>query len=250
MTEFATPADLLAVGLALPPLPEPPTHIPGGGYCALTGQPLTHGYRVSEITSPATAEFLDHFHGDMHGWVSENAARCYKKADPREGNPTARSFLIFQDGPAYLPMLARKSAREQGRPCWSDLVRAVWPEYAGRVVLALVTTDQKKRLWPRSRVGALGPRTPVYLHDMEQAHSGIVFLNWRVVVNVLDLVEAVYTAGFGKPYIRSGLYGATRAIATVGYRQMVAWEQALIGLRPLSEFSMAVLIAQKKEELP
>lgn len=283
MNAFPTPADLLAQGLRLPLLPEPPRPIPGGGWCAITGQPLTAGYRVADVTSTATAEFLDTFHGDAHGWVSENAARCYKNADPRQGNPTAKSFFIFPDGPAEQPLLDRDAeahAREalakaqaklaaagpeddreklekavaaaekrilavQGRPCWSDLVRQVWPVHQGKICLVLLTTDTKKRLWPRARVGALGAKTPVYLHD--GALSRVEFINWPGLLRVLDLVEEVYAAGFSKSYLRAGLYGATQALAQVGYRQMASWEQALYGLRPLAEFQMALLIAQKKE---
>jgi hypothetical protein len=243
-----TPADLLVQALNLPALPDSPVPIPGGGWCAISGQPILSGYPVSTITSGATAEFLDTFHGDCHGYVSENAARCYKNADPRKGNPTARSFLVFQDGPAYQPLIAREPAIEQGRPCWSIMVREVWPVRRGQICLVLLTTDTKKRLWPRTRVGALGTHTPVYLHNSETAISQIVWINWHVLVNVLGLVEEVYTAGFSKSYIRTGLYGATKAVATVGYRQMQLWEQALYGLRPLAEFEMATLIAQKKEE--
>lgn len=106
---YPTPADLLVEALRLPPLSTPPEKIPGGGWCAITGQPITCGYRVSDVTTDATSEFLDTFHGDVHGWVSESAARCYKNADPREGNPTARSFFIIPGLVTEQPLLDRNA---------------------------------------------------------------------------------------------------------------------------------------------
>lgn len=127
---YLTPADLLAEGLALPALATPPQPVPERTCCAITGQPITQGYPVADMVTGATAEFLDCFRGGLAGWVSEAAGRCFKSANPRLGNPCARSHLIFAGGPAYMPLIARESAARQGRRCWSDLVREVWPEQA------------------------------------------------------------------------------------------------------------------------
>jgi len=118
MMNYLTPADLIAKGLRLPPLCVEPSVTPPGTRCAITGKPLERGYRVAEMVTGATAEFLDCFRGGVDGYVSEEAARCFKKSDPREGNPCARSFFVFEDGAAYLPLIARKAAQEQGRAAW------------------------------------------------------------------------------------------------------------------------------------
>lgn len=245
---YSTPAELLARGLRLAPLPNPPQPVPSGTCCAITGQPISAGYPVTEMVTEATAEFLDCFRGGVDGWVSEPAARCFKSADPRKGNPCARSHLVFADGTYYGPLISRQAAQEQGRPCWSDLVRQVWPARRGEQCLAILTTDTKKRLWIRARVGSLGCRTPVLCYDSGMALDQVRLLDWPALLDCLDLVEEVYTAGFPKQAIGDSLYGQTRAIEQAGLRRTGQWERVLRDWRPRPEFAVALLIAQKCEE--
>lgn len=242
---FLTPADLLARGLDLPPLPQPPLELPAGTTCAITGQPIRHGYRVADLTTDATTEFLDAFRGGVDGYVSESAARCFRSANPRAGNPCARSHLAFADGTYYAPLIARESALAQGRPCWSELVRAVWPARAGEQCLVLLTTDTKKRLWPYARVGALGPRTPVYLYDAASGEAGVTWVDWAALLACLDLVEEVYSQGFPKSALRRGLPSAPAACLRAGLGAARRWERALAPWRERAELRLAVLIAQR-----
>ncbi len=244
---YSTPADLLARGLALPPLPQKPHPVPDRTCCAITGQPISVGYPVAEMVTEATAEFLDCFRGGVDGWVSEAAARCFKSADPRKGNPCARSHLVFADGTYYGPLISRESARAQGRACWSDLVREIWPARLGEQCLVVLTTDTKKRLWIRARVGALGSRTPVLVYDSGLALDEVRLVDWPALLDCLDLVEEVYSAGFPKQAILVSLYGMTKASEQVGLAQTRAWERLLSVCRPRAEFAVALLIAQKRE---
>jgi hypothetical protein len=247
--QFLTPADLLAEALSLPAPPTAPVDLPPGTSCAITGQPITRGYPVADMVTAATAEFLDCFRGGVHGWVSEAAARCFKSADPRKGNPCARSHVIFAGGPAYMPLISRDSAAaDEARPCWSDLVRAVWPKHAGRPMLAMLTTDTKKRLWIRARVGSLGSRTPVLVYDAGLALNEVRLVDWPALLECLDIIEEVYTAGFVKEAILTGLYGQTKAIEQCGLSQTREWERLLRDWRPRPEFAVALLIAQKIPE--
>ncbi len=246
---YLTPADLLVRGLSLPGLSTPPRPVPPGTCCAITGQPISEGYPVAEMVTDATAEFLDCFRGGIDGWVSEAAARCFKSADPRKGNPCARSHLVFADGTYYGPLISHEAALEQGRACWSELVRQVWPERAGQQCLAVLTTDTKKRLWIRARVGSLGSRTPVLVYDSALGIDQVRLLDWSALVECLDLVEKVYSAGFPKQAIGESLYGQTRAIEQAGLRQTGAWERLLRDWRPRPEFAVALLIAQKRGQI-
>lgn len=245
MVTYPAPADLLAAGLDLPPVAEAAEPVPPGTVCALTGQPLTTGYPRRLMTTEATTEFLDHFRGDVHGWVSESAARCYRSANPRAGNPCARSILAVQEGAGavrlWSPLIARESAAAQGRPCWSALVRLAWQAHAGRPVLAILTTNTKKRLWPRARVGALGSRTPLYYYDSDTQGDGVLWLDWPRLLACLDLVEELYTAGFPKPVLRTCLLRKTDADPL----RALAGERALAPWRGTPEFRVAALIAQK-----
>jgi hypothetical protein len=246
MTAPPTAADLLAEGLRLPPLPEPPETLPPGTVCAITGQPIARGYPVAALVTEATADFLSAFPGGVHGHVAEAAARCFRSADPRKGNPCARSQLAFAGGPLYQPLINRAAAGEQGRPCWSDLVRAVWPARRGELVLAILTTNTKKRLWPQARTGALGGRTPLLLYDSATDAAGVRLLDWPALLDCLDLIEAVYSAGFAKAQIRASLYSAAAGLADLARAR--AWERALAGWRERPEFDVALLIAQRAAE--
>lgn len=245
-TATLTPATLLVRGLHIGPLPTPPEPLPPGTHCAITGEPLTAGYPVVSMTTDATAEFLEAFRGGMSGYVSEDAGRCFRSANPRGGNPCARSHLAFADA-YYSPLISRESAGEQDRPCWSDLVRAVWPARRGETVLCLLTTDTKKRLWHRSRVGALGARTPVFVHDSATNLSSSLTVDWPALLACLDLLETVYEAGFSKPLLRHGLHGPTGAVAqsAAGTAATRAWELQLREWRGRPEFPVALLIAQR-----
>lgn len=246
---YLTPADLLAVGFRLPSLPKLPGVVPAGTRCAITGQPIEVGYPVSDMVTDATAEFLDAFRGGdgITGWVSEAAARCFKSANPRTGNPCAKALLVFESEPAWHPMIARESARTGGRPCWSELVREIWPARRGQHVLAILTTDTKKRLWPRARVGSLGHATPVLYHDSATDESRVLLIDWAFLVWMLDLVEESYSAGYPKSAIRESLYMAGK-VARESLARTGEWERRLVPWRGQPEFTVALLIAQKREE--
>lgn len=254
--EYPTPADLLAQGLRLPPVAEPAYPLPPGTTCSITGQPIDRGYRVADMVTDATAEFLDCFRGGVGGHVSEAAARCFRSANPRLGNPCARPVLVFADGVAYMPTIARESPAtlprcltEAGvtveRPCWSELVRRVWPARRGQMCLGILTTDTKKRLWIRARVGALGPRTPLLVYDAATGVNEVLTLDWERLLQCLELVEDAYTAGFPKAAIRSSLYGAVKKVGLAATRR---FEKALAPWRGRPEFTVACLIAQKQKQ--
>lgn len=248
LSEFLTPADLLAEGLRLPMPKWEPEPVPAGTHCAITGQPITEGYRVQDMSTGATAEFLDCFRGGLNGWVSVNAARCFKSSNPRIGNPCARSVLAFAGGTLYNPLINRDAAIEQGRPYWSSLVREVWRERAGQQCLCIVTTDTKKRLWINARVGALGETTPVFAYDSKSAMDRTRVVSWPALIECLNVVEVAYSAGFAKLSIQEGLLSAYNTAREVGWRESMSLEAMLSRWRPRPEFAVAVLMAQKAPE--
>ena len=243
---YPTPAEFVAHGLSLPIPTLPVYDLPGGVHCAITGQPIIRGVAVSDVVTDATAEFLDCFRGGVHGYISVAAAQCFKNADPRQGNPTARSMLLFEDV-GWTPMISRESATAQGRACWSDLVREVWPARQGQNVLAILTTDQKKRLWPRARIGTLGERTPMFCYDADTNLHDLRFISWPRLIECLDIIEVVYTAGFSKVNIAVSLLAQTKAVEANGLHQVLRWELALAQIHERPEFLPALLMAQKKE---
>lgn len=241
-----TPADYLVRGLQLAPLDTPPEVVPEGAHCVITGQPIGQGYPVANMVTGATNEFLDCFRGGVGGWVSEAAAICFKNADPRKGNPTARACMVFEDGTYYNPLISRESAATQdGREAWSDRVREVWPERQGQRALIILTTDMKRRLWPKARIGALGSRTPVLCYDAQSAGAEVQLIDWARMLACLDLVEEVYTARFTKGAIRECLWHNWNVAQALGIWPTREYERGLAGWRGSAEFWMAALIAQR-----
>lgn len=248
-----TVTDLLArgAGIAPPADIELVTDIPPGEACVITGSQLDGvGYRCTDIVTDAVSEFVDTFGGrPSTGYMSVSAAACFKSANPRTGNPCARGHLAIDTGDGSVwyasPMVSRESAVRQGRPCWSDAVRAVWPEHEGRVALTMIVDDFKRRLWPYATVGALGPRTPVYLHDGALfGVESVVRVDWPALLGCLDAVERVYALGFSKPAIRDGLLHQTKAVNAIGVVAAVRLECDIAPLRATPEFQIALVIAQ------
>jgi hypothetical protein len=112
-------------------------------------------------------------------------------------------------------------------------------------VLCILTTDYKKRVWTRSRVGVLSEFTPVYLHDPEQNCSGVVVINWRVMLNRLVLIEHLLDVGFKKPVIQRSLLVDLKTAQRVGLKQVIDWENLLVGMRPQAEYQFAYIISQR-----
>lgn len=208
--------------------------------CVITGQVISEGYYARDIIPSSTSEFLDLLHGDPDGVMSIPAAQVYKSA----WNMGSR--LAFADGTCYHPLIDHKSATAQGRECWSDLVRTIWPARKGDQLVALITTDTKKRVWEKVRAGVLGPQTPVLVYNMERSVFSSLTLDWPEMLRCLDLVEEVYGAGFVKPTIYVSLFRQYDLACKHGLNQAIHWERQLRTWRHLPEFEFATLIAQKR----
>lgn len=239
-----TVADMLAATFDYR-LPDPPKPAPAGVRCAITGIPIAEGYPVMEVATAATNEFLNTFRGETHGWVSEAAARCFR-AHPKNGCTVSCNWLIVEGVTAVSPMVSRKSAMEQGRPCWSDIVREVWPEHAGKRVLVILTTDTKKRLWPQARVGILGERTDVYLYDSASSLAENRLLSWPRLIETLGAVEEALDAGLLPPFLSSGLMADP--LARKDPKMTLCMERRLSPMRNRPEWAMARLIGRKRED--
>lgn len=233
-----TVAEYLVNGLKIPPLDEPAKPI--NSVCAMTGVQITHGYPIWDIVPHESGEFLDFLPNGVNGYISETAARAIK------GTWNLGSRIIFANGDHYHPLIARDKNGE--RPCWSDLARQLWMERRGQSVLMILTTDFKKRVWHRSRIGVLGSATPVMIHDVaDSGISSVQIIDWAVLLETLDVVENIYSMGFSKNGIRHSLLREWNRVQSFGARHVIELDNQLKPLREKTEFTMAVIIAQKKE---
>jgi hypothetical protein len=147
------------------------------------------------------------------------------------------------DGIGYLPMIARESALKEGRACWSDLVRSA---KHGAPCVFILSTDTKKRVWPGARAGIIGSNTPILLYDGELSLNGCVFVDWRQMLDALDLVEDVYSCGFTKQQIFTSLFSDIEKFE-ISADDILSLEGALKNIRTSSYSSFIQLISQKKD---
>lgn len=233
-------AELMVRGMGLELLAELAGHIETGldTQCCVTGQPIREGIAWKRVIPSSTGEYLDLMHGMALPYMSVAAAAAFK------GSWNMGSRLIFEDGTHWHPLISAEGASQSERTYWSALVREVWPARAGQVCVAIVAADFKKKVWPRALTGPLGTNTPVFVLDPDRHVCQSLTVNWERLIAVLDLVEMVYSAGFGKDSVAQGLYQSYAAF-TQQPRQAIDWERELMGVRGLPEFVIAILIAQK-----
>lgn len=237
-----TAADVLASAFALPAPDSPPLEFPAPLTCALTGVPITSGYAMRPLLQKSTAIILDTIRGNIDGHISDAAARCWLSVGP--GKPLMKGGLAFEDGTAYQPMIALKSGQESGRGCWRDVVREVWPSRQGQRLVMILTTDTKKRLWTNARLGSLGEATPIYVCDGNTLQS--LSVSWPRMLACLDLVESLYSRGFGKDAIRDNLLSSWATAQSWGLAETIRWDRAIAPWRDSPEMLVALLIAQRE----
>lgn len=233
------PADSLAKAIALPPISNiSPVDLPEGSVCVLSGQPIRRGYRVMDVVTSANTEFLDQFAGQVEGYVSENAALCYRAGAPTTksrvngrmvANACAKSHLAIelQGGEVWYvsPAIDPNTAIKNNTLTWSEAVRYAWRDYAGHRAFIIMTPDFKRRLWPYARAGVLGEETPVYLLNKTYNLDGLQKVNWPELVETLNIVERFYNKGYSKDAIRNSLLQApntlTEKLGTEGLEPML-----------------------------
>lgn len=211
--------------------------------CALSGEEITEGYWVMDTVSKSYSRFMDTFR-DADGYVSVDAATGIAN----DWNLGCR--MIFEDGTHLHPLISKEQAEKQGRPCFSEAVRDVWPTKEGQSCLILITPDVKKRLWPMARTGTLGLQTPVTMLAGDYNVEECRFISWPALLATLDAIEAIYSAGFGKDAILNNLFRSRKAVETMGMTWTAEHEKSITELRTQPEFIPALLIAQATKEAP
>jgi hypothetical protein len=150
-------------------------------------------------------------------------------------------------GAAFEPMISQKSADEQGRPSWRDLVRDAWKYHQGDECALVLSTDTKKRVWWRGRAGRVGRNTPVLVYDMGFSIFRVISIDWPAMLEDLDVIESIYSYGFSKGALNSSLLGESKTIAKIGLLKTIDAEKQLSQLRQQEHFLFCLLIAQATE---
>lgn len=235
-----TVADYMVAGMNLPPLDIELEDVSSGARCAITGVEIMRGYPTWKVIPPTVGDFSDLFPNGIGLHISESAGRAFK------GSWNMGSWIFFEDGVGYHPLINQVEARAQSRKSWSEIVREIKRERIGENAVIILTTDPKKRLWHRARIGTIGEATPVYIHDGKMNISQSCAINWPDMVSALDLVELIYGQGFSKRAIANSLPSEWKTTEKVGVAETLRLERQVLSIRNTDDFVMALLIAQRE----
>lgn len=237
------PADIIAeVANAKPPHCKP-VELTHPTRCALSGVEIVVGYPVLRVVPKSYSRSSETFR-DTNGYVSESVA----VALANDWNFGCR--VILEDGTHYHCLISREQAEKQGRPCFSEVVREIWPQREGQSCVILITTDVKKRLWPLAKPGRLGESTPVAVLASEYNTEETRWCNWERLLSTLTTIERLYGWGFNKDAIRRNLYNSKKGLEAAGFSRTRTEEENLVLLRTLPEFIPALVIAQPDTTTP
>lgn len=235
-----TTTEIISKAMALPVLETPPVVFDHPRQCVITGATITEGYPALTAFDGASGLHLDSVTALHSGAISDATARVHKNS----WNLGSRVFT--ESGAHYRPLVSLKSAREQDRPCWRELVRGLPIDHCGELLVLILTDDFKKRHWHNCRVGQIGLATPIFVHSGEHHLSALLTVNWPVMLETLDLLESTYARGFTLRALRTNLLTETKAVAANGFPEALRLEKQLAGLRGTPEFITAHIITQKE----
>lgn len=210
------------------------------GTCGVCGQPSDQAWARTEILQKTTSNTTVTFPFNTDA-ICEY---CVVMWECGRANPWNRGLLAIP-GRVWFPLIAENAEiSSPDRPTWANALRSLNPALPRVVVL---TTDFKKRVWPRARISQ-GDTLSLLLHDTSRGISDNRDCSLSKLLSVLDFVEEVYTLGFSKASIESGLFSVQKQVAKVGWAKTAELEKQLQALRKLPELVPATLIAQKKPE--
>lgn len=232
-----TTTEIISKAMALPAPDLPLVEFDSPRHCCVTGEVVTSGYDAKTVFDGATGFHADTVTGLFGGVVSDATARVHKNS----WNMGSRVFT--ESGAHYRPLVSVKSAIEQQRPCWRDLARELSERHAGEQVVIILTDDFKKRHWHLCRAGFVGEATPVFVQNADHQVSGVLMVNWPRMIEMLDLLETLYTQGFTLASLATSLLSQSKILPLI---EAVKYEQQLSAMRGTPEFIVAHIIAQKR----
>lgn len=210
------------------------------GICSTCGTDINgDAVAITEIDNSAFSNHADFFRfGGTHvclgcGWL-------YGAGKGRPGNYISTPNKFEQ------AVISLESVVLDKRP-WLTIIREIATMPPDTPVNAVLTTDVKIRLWPRSRVCTVG-RFGLYVHCPDYDISQHIDCNLNDLLKIIDLMLPVLTAGFAKASIWYGLY-RDYARMTRNIDSAPAWEGEFQKLRRNASFLPALLMAGVTKEV-
>ena len=153
---------------------------------------------------------------------------------------THRNFLCYADRLLW-PMISSDTATPE-RPQWLEALRNLAAMPPNTLAVGVLTTDPKPRLWPMTRL-VTRQDFGLYVHCPDWDISEFRMLNLDRVIYIATDLSSLLTLEFNKRDCWLGLLRSKKA--KVSLKDKLTHEAKLRTLRPLPEFAVALLVAQK-----
>ena len=221
-----------------PALDSPPAAI--DARCAMTGRPITEGYRVDSLVTDATSQPHEIFRFTSE-WCSAEAARLFKAM---RGDTAMIGNVFAGENGGSKPMVSRDSATKGGRPCWHDLIMQLQPN---QWTVAVFTEESKRRFWLEAPLCLTGPTWRPYLHYGNC--SRVLTVNLDKLQQVLPLCETIYSYGFSKDAMLTTLYDNFQQVQKYGFSRTTVLEAQLSPWRDTDELLLSAFVVQKNPNI-
>lgn len=201
--------------------------------CGVCGATDTQGIALKELIKSSTSDIPDVY-------KSGSVAACMSCAACLQASGVMISNLFACEDYAYRPMVALSSA-DYVRPAWRDLLRGL---LIGTECVAIITSNTKRRLWPRAEVSIYGNAwRPLFVDgDIDRALT----INVPVFLDLLNLVEKIYALGVSKKAILESLLFNRIVAPQLSIENLLSYERQLAPFRDSDELVLATFIAQKE----
>lgn len=212
---------------------------PHVGICSTCGTAIDgDAVAISEIDSKAFSNHSESFRfGGTHTCLG--CAWMYGMGKGRPGN------YIALPGRFEQAVISLESVVEDKRP-WLTIIREIAALPPDTPINAVLTTDVKIRLWPRSRIATVG-RFGLYVHCPDYDVSQHVDCDLADLLHIIGLMLPALTAGFAKASVWYGLY-RDHARMTKYLEDAWQWEAQLQQYRKHPAFLPALLMAGATKE--
>ena len=206
--------------------------------CAFTGEPIVSGANavvLKSVIKPATANLADTFRYPSN-FVLPEVAACFGESRLLRGN-----LHITQQG-IFAPMVSGKSAKNAGRPAWTEIFQN---HLDGKPAVFILTDETKRRLWIDGCVTDTKDRLRVFLN--EGNISNLLTLRKNVLLDALEVVLECLHAGFSKQAIKTSLYSHKQGLSRSGLQKTKQLEISCNAYRTTPEFRVATFIGTIEE---
>lgn len=221
-----------------PPLDDPPVQV--STLCAMTGVPIEEGYRVDRLVTDTTSQPHEIFKLPSE-YCSVASARLFKSM---RGDASMLGNLFVNDDGGSKPMVSRDSATKGNRPCWHDLIVELQPD---QWTVAVFTEESKRRFWLDAPLCLTGPRWRPYLHWNNC--SRVLTVDLLRLKDALKLCEQIYSYGFSKDAILTGLFDNFQQVQKFGVVRTSQLESQLLRYRDSDELLLAAFVVQKNPSI-